>query len=120
MTAISFTTLLALVGAGGAMTMLFSLILLRVTLTRRLKKELEATGDYWDSGTIDFGFTNTALFAWVCAIPPIQKFERFQIIYPDLDVRSFANGFEKAVAYAMVGGLMIFFLSAPLFYLFKA
>ncbi len=50
--------------------MILGLLVLRLTLTRRLKKKLKATGDYWDSGTIDFGFINTSLFAWV--IPPIS------------------------------------------------
>ena len=98
--------------------MFFGLLILRVTLTRRLKKKLKETGDYWDSGTIDFGIINTSLFAWACTIPRVQRLEKFQMIYPGLDVRSFANWFERAVAYGAIYGLMVMFLSAPFFYLF--
>ncbi|WP_339805446.1 hypothetical protein [uncultured Marinobacter sp.] len=104
---------------GGVATMLLGLLVLRLTLTRRLKKKLKPTGDYWDSGTIDFGFINTSLFAWACAIPRVQRLDRFQSIYPGLEVRSFANWLERAAAYGIIYGVLVFFLSAPFFLLFK-
>tara|TARA_R110002012_G_scaffold308902_1_gene515602 strand:- start:949 stop:1311 length:363 start_codon:yes stop_codon:yes gene_type:complete len=115
----SLTSFFALLGLGGGASMFFGLLLLRLTLTHRLKKKLRATGDYWDTGTLDFGFINTSLFAWACAIPRVQRLERFQSIYPGLDVRSFANWFERAIACGAIYGLMVMFLSAPFFYLFK-
>ena len=105
---------------GGVATMLLGLLVLRLTLTRRLKKKLKPTGDYWDSGTIDFGFINTSLFAWACAIPRVQRLERFQSIYPGLDVRSFANWFERAIAYGAIYGLIVMMLGIPFFYLFES
>lgn len=104
--------------AGGAV-MILGLLLLRLTLTRRLKKKFKATGDYWETGTLDFGFLNTMLFAWACTIPRVQRLKGFQLIYPGLDVRSLANGFERAAAYAMIYGLIVSCLSAPIFLFFK-
>lgn len=119
MTDIPLDIYFAVTGLGGGASMFFGLLLLRLTLTHRLKKKLRATGDYWDTGSIDFGFINTSLFAWACAIPRVQRLERFQSIYPGLDVRSFANWFERTIAYGAIYGLMVMFLSAPFFYLFK-
>ena len=59
----------AYIMVGGLAAMFLGFLLLRLTLTRRLKKKLEATGDYWDSGTLDFGFLNTTITAWACVIP---------------------------------------------------
>ena len=99
--------------------MFLGLLVLRLTLTRRLKKKLKATGDYWDSGTIDFGLFNTAIFAWACTMPWFQRLKRYQLLYPGLDVRSFANWFERVVAYGAIYGLMVMLLSIPLSYLFE-
>ncbi|MAL97288.1 MAG: hypothetical protein CL583_02460 [Alteromonadaceae bacterium] len=115
---ISLQTFFGLVGLAGAASMLLGLLVLRLTLTHRLKKKLKPNGEYWDSGTLDFGFINTALFAWACTLPYVQRSERFRLIYRDLDVKSFANWFETAAAYATIGGVAIFFLFGPLIYLF--
>ena len=90
MTDIPLDILIGFITLGGGASLVLGLLILRLTLTRRLKKQLTATGGYWDSGTIDFGFINTALFAWACTIPRVQKLERFQLLYPNLDIRSFA------------------------------
>lgn len=119
MTDTSLTTLFAILGASGASLMVLGLLLLRLTLTRRLKARLSASDQYWDSGALDFGFANTALFAWACAVPRINSLERFQRVYPDLNVRDFANNFEKLVAHGTVGGLLLFFVCIPFFYLFR-
>ena len=118
MTDIPLDILIGFITLGGVASMILGLLLLRLTLTRRLKKKLAATGDYWNSGTLDFGLINTSLFAWACTIPRVQKLERFQLLYPDLDVRSFANWFERVAAYGAVGGLLAACLSIPFFYLF--
>ncbi|MCX2781542.1 hypothetical protein OQJ46_00885 [Microbulbifer thermotolerans] len=109
----------AVIALGGVASMMLGLLLLRLTLTRRLKKKLQATGDYWESGTIDFGFINTAIFAWACTMRRVQKLERFQLIYPGLDVRSYANGFERVAAYGTVGGLLAASLGVVFFFIFK-
>lgn len=49
--------------------MLLALVYLRLTLTRRLRKQLEPKGEYWKSGTLDFGFFNTIIFAWHVPCP---------------------------------------------------
>ena len=57
------------IGLGGGICMLLGFLILRLTLARRLKKKLRAAGEYWETGTLDFGFMNTILFAWACTIP---------------------------------------------------
>lgn len=99
--------------------MMLGILLLRLTLTHRLKKKLKATGDYWASGTLDFDFLNTIIFGWASGTPWFQRLKRFQLLYPGLDVRSFAKWYEKVAAYGMVYGLMVLCLSIPFFLLFK-
>lgn len=119
MTDMPLEILIAFIGLGGGASMLLGALLLRLTLTRRLKKKLKATGDYWASGTIDFDYINTALFAWACTIPRVQRLERFQLLFPGLDVRSSATWYEKAAAYGMIYGLMVLCLSIPVFLLLR-
>ncbi|MCH8498935.1 MAG: hypothetical protein LAT63_10680 [Marinobacter sp.] len=116
---IPLDVLFALIGLGSGACMLLGFLILRLTLTRRLKKKLKATGEYWETGTLDFGFMNTILFAWACTIPWVQRQKNFQVIYRDLDVRAFANGFERAVAYGSIYSLAVMFLSGPFFYFFS-
>ena len=108
------------VGLGGALSMFFGLLVLRVTLTRRLKKKLKATGEYWETGTLDFGFLNTAMFAWACTMPWFQRLKKYQSLYPGLDVRAFANRFETIVAYGVIYGLIIAFLCLPVSHILDA
>ncbi|MCH8498931.1 MAG: hypothetical protein LAT63_10660 [Marinobacter sp.] len=113
--------LIALIALGGVASMLFGLLVLRLTLTRRLKKKLKATGDYWETGILlDFGFSNTIVFAWACTMPWFQRLKKYQLIYPGLDVRAFANWFERAVAYGIIYGLFVAFLGGLAFHLIEA
>lgn len=114
-----FHVLIAFVCAGGVMSMVLSLLVLRLTLTRRVKKELKPKGEYWESGTLDFGFMNTALFAWACVVPYLQRTVKFRLFYPHLDVREYANWFERMVAYGVIGGLIVTFLFGFLFVLIE-
>ncbi|MCH8498932.1 MAG: hypothetical protein LAT63_10665 [Marinobacter sp.] len=100
--------------------MLLGFLILRLTLARRLKKKLRATGEYWETGTLGFGFMNTILFAWACTIPWVQRQKNFQLIYRDLDVRAFANWFERGVAYSSIYGLIVLLVSIPVFLVVEA
>lgn len=108
MTSLTLEIILALVGISGAAIMLISMILLRLTLTSRLKKDLESKGQYWHSGTVDFDLINTAIFGWACVIPHMHEWRNFKNFYDNLDVRSCATTPEKLIAIAMIGGLAIF------------
>lgn len=111
--------LIAILGMLSGFSMLLGLVFLRLTLTRRLKKELKPRGEYWESGTLDFGFMNTALFAWACVLPYVQRSVKFRIIYPYLDVKGQARWFEKVFAYGVVGGLFAIFLFGAIFVLIE-
>lgn len=101
-------TFLAVVGMGAIVASLLSVLILRLTLTRRLKKDLQPPGSYWDSGTLDFGFLNTYLFAWACILPYMQRSDFFRGIYQELNVREYANWFERGLCYLTIGGLFVF------------
>lgn len=111
--------LIAITGLLGCMFMLLGLLVLRITLTRRLKKKLKPTGDYWETGTLDFGFLNTYLFAWACVLPYMRRSEFYRSLYPDLDILKVANRFEKAVAYGAICGLAMFLLCGVIFVLIE-
>src|SRR5690554_1999702 len=98
----SWTDYLAILGALGGMLMIVGFPVLRFTLTRRLEKELQKNCEYLENGGLESGFVSTALIAWACILPYVQSSAMFQNIYPGLDVKSFANRFEKSVAYATV------------------
>ncbi|WP_339806807.1 hypothetical protein [uncultured Marinobacter sp.] len=104
--------LMAFISAGGAIVMLLGLVVLRLTLTRRLKKKLKQTGDYWETGTLDFGLMNTTLFAWACVLPYMRRPRMYQNLYPGLEIKEVVGWFEKVVAYGIIGGLSIFFCSS--------
>ncbi|WP_339806805.1 hypothetical protein [uncultured Marinobacter sp.] len=101
---------LAFLGVASAVVSLLSVVLLRFTLTRRLKNRLQPTDDYWDTGTLDFGFMNTYLFAWACTVPGFSRLKKFQAVYPGLDVRGYSKWFERWAAYGTIGGLFLFFV----------
>ena len=110
--------LISLVGIAGMLAALIGLVILRLTLTRRLNSRLRTRHNDWTTGTTDLGFVNTALFAWACAIPSIQQLPRFQLLFNELDVRAFASSFERGTAYGTIGGLVLFFLCGGLYLLF--
>lgn len=94
--------------------MLLALVYLRLTLTRRLRKQLEPKGEYWKSGTLDFGFFNTIIFALPCTFPYVPRLKNYRLIYNDLDVKSQANAFERMVAYSMLLGLVFILVTSML------
>lgn len=110
---------LAIFGILSASVFMLSFFLLRMTLTRRIKKYLKPRGEYWNSGTLDFDFINTAIFCWTCVIPSIRNSEKFKIMYGDFDVRLFAKKHEVTLSFSMISGLAIFFILGGLTYILK-
>jgi hypothetical protein len=109
-----FQLAITMSGVAGSATMLLAMIYLRLTLTRRLRRQLEPRGEYWKSGTLDFGFFNTIIFALACALPYVPRSENYQLMYKDLDVKTKAKPFEQVAAYSMLIGLVLTFLSSLL------
>ena len=107
----------AMVAVGGIALAIVCLVLLRFTLTRRLKKHLEASDRYWESGTLDFGFFNTYIFAYACTLPFVSRSKNYQAIYKDLNVKDFATSFEVVTSYTMLLGFLLFFIGTPVFLL---
>ena len=104
-----------LIGTLSGFTMLITLILLRLTLGHRLKRALQARGEYWDTGTWDFGFYSTILFMWACVIPRVTSWKSFNRFYYNLEARQFANLFEVITAHLCVIAVSIFMICTVFF-----
>lgn len=115
MSVMPLEVMVAFVSVGGGVLMWLGLIILRLTLTRRVKKELKPKGEYWESGTLDFGLLNTGLFAWACVLPYMQRSKMFQNLYPGMNVKKHMTWFEKMSAYAAIGGLLVALLFGVIF-----
>lgn len=120
MTFLPLNLVIAFIAGISIIIAVMSLLILRFTLTRCLKKKLKASDEYWETGTLDFGFLNTYVFAYACTLPFVPRSTNYQALYKDLDVKAFATVFEKGTAYAMVLGFAVFFLNIPIFFLHEA
>ena len=109
----------AFTAALGWLFMLLGLLLLRLTLTRRVKRELKPKGEYWETGTLDFGFLNTALFALACVLPFVRQSEMFRLLYPDMNVKKYMNWLERAFSYGVIGGLIVCLMLGVVFVLIE-
>lgn len=105
----------SIVGVGVFFLLLASLILLRVTLGRRLDSLLKQRGTYWHCGTLDFGFFNTMIFAWAVVVPNFDKQTKFKAMFGDFNVRSHTRWFECFLAYIMVSSFVLFMFTAIFF-----
>ena len=102
MNSTEFQIAFTLIGSGSILTMIFTFIILRLTLGHRLKHALRTKGEYWDTGTWDFGFFSTVLFMWACVIPRVTRWDSFSRFYQNLEARQFANLFEIIIAHLCV------------------
>lgn len=93
--------------------MFLSLIVLRFTLTRRLKKEIFHRKEfYYKSDIPDFDLVNTILFAGVCVVPAFKRMKYHKyFVSENIDVRSFANLCEMLVAHIYIGSLAFILIS---------
>src|SRR5690554_1675500 len=117
MSAMPLHVMIAFVSVGGGIAMWLGLIALRLTLTRRVKRELKPKGEYWETGTLDFGFLNTALFALACVLPFVRQSEMFRLLYPDMDVKRYMSWLERAFSYGAIGGLIVCLMLGVIFVL---
>ena len=114
----AFVIIFDLILISSGASMVASMLLLRLTLTRRIKKkQREAGGYYWDTGTLDFGFLNTIAFMLVCAFPPLKNQGNGKIYIPrNVEVRDMATGFEIFLSYACVVSTSLIMLAILIYY----
>jgi hypothetical protein len=96
---------LAITGAGAIVLLFLSILILRLTLDRRVRKALPPDKIYDAYTDWYFGLGRAIVFGWACVLPYINNSPKLRYLYDDFDVRAFANRFEKAIAYLMVGSL---------------
>lgn len=99
--------------------MILSLPFLRLTLTRRLKREIVKKEEFYhDSGISDFDLINTIHFATACAIPKMKKLKRHKYyVSENINVGEFANWYETILAFTFVLS-MVYLVSASAIYYF--
>lgn len=98
----------------------FSMITIRLTLDRRIRKALPSDKVYnaypdWYCGLgRAVGFGSASIFDFANKSEPIRLF------YESFDVKSFSNPFEKALGWIMVLSLFTLITSSIIYLLLKA
>ncbi|MFT5084096.1 MAG: hypothetical protein ACI9Y1_002148 [Lentisphaeria bacterium] len=117
MTADDWQLALAFVGAISILFMLASIPVLRLTLDRRVRKALPADKVY--DSYLDWygGLGRSIMFGLCCVFSHINNAPMYRMLYDDFDVKRYANGFERAISYFMVIGLLVFILCIIIIFL---
>ncbi|MFT7561202.1 MAG: hypothetical protein ACI93R_003127 [Flavobacteriales bacterium] len=110
MTADDWQLALAFVGAISILFMLASIPALRLTLDRRVRKALPADKVYDSYLDLYGGLGRSIMLGLCCVFPHINNAPMYRMLYDNFDVKRYANGFERAISYSMVIGLLVFIL----------
>lgn len=102
-----------------AVTIMFlSIILLRLTLDSRVRRyALPADWEY--TAFPDFylkGITRTIIFGLCCVFPHINNADMYRCMYNDIDIKAFANSFEKFLGWAMSISVFILCMCCIIFF----
>lgn len=94
---------------------IFSILILRLTLDRNIRKSLPANREYDSPLDWYFGFMRTMAFAYAIASNWMNV--RLQKnYYPEVDVNLIANRFERLISYCFIGGGVVL-IACTLFFL---
>ncbi len=98
--------------------LILTIFLLRFTLDPRVRKALPAEKNY--NCPLDWygGFMRAIGFGYAALFDRAKRYA-MQDYYDGFDVKAFANGFEKAIAWIMVLSLSIFLLMTLFFLVTK-
>jgi len=121
MTVDDWQLLFSFVGLGLIALMALSILLLRLTLDRRVRKEALPADKVYDAFTDwHFGFGRSIVFGWACALPYINNTPTLRALYNNVDIAGFANRIEKTIAYCMaVSVFTLVGVCVPLFFITK-
>jgi hypothetical protein len=114
---LTWEVVFAMVGVGAILLMFVSILILRLTLDRRVRKALPPDKIYDSPHDWYFGYGRTIAFGAACVFNYINNSPKLRYLYDDFDVRAFANRFEKVIAYCMVGSFVFFMMCGCIMYI---
>ena len=101
---------------------LISVLVLRLTLERRVRKQAIPADWIYDGpydGWWGLGFPRAILFGLCCVFPHVNNYDYNRLCYNEVDIQAFANRFEKFWGWCFVLGLFGIFFFGGLTYLME-
>lgn len=86
---------------------IFSWILLRFTLDRRVRKYLPQDKIYDSYMDQWFGVGRAATFAWCAIIPNKKHADVVAYYYNGINIYKFSNKYEKFLSFGLIGGIFL-------------
>jgi len=90
-----------------AIVLPLSIICLRLTLDRRVRKKLPADKEYNNYPDWYFGFGRALIFGYASVWNRANNSWQLKIFYDGFDVKNFANRFERFITYSLFLSLVI-------------
>ena len=88
-------------------TMPICIIILRLTLDRRVRKQLPKEKSYDHYPDQYFGFGRTIVFSYASILDYANNSSMMELFYDGFDVKNFATTFEKFIAYCFLLGVIV-------------
>jgi len=92
-----------------------SILLLRLTLDRRIRKQLAADKEYNNYPDWYFGFGRAIIFGYASVWDRANNSWQIKTFYDGFDVKNFANRFERFITYSLFFSLTILMIGGVLF-----
>ncbi len=102
-----FEWLFYIIGMLALILLPLSMLVLRFTLDRRVRKQLPKDKEYDAYPDWYFGFGRTVTFGCASVWDRANNSWQMQLFYEGFDVKSFANPFEKFATYCLFFSLFI-------------
>ena len=103
-----------LLGLGFIILFLFSWVLVRLTLDRRVRKSLPQNKNYNSYMDQWFGVGRAATFAWCAIVPNKKHADVVAYYYNEIDIYTFSNKYEKLFSFGFIGGFfLLLFVTIP-------
>ncbi len=102
-----FEWLFYIIGMLALILLPLSMLVLRLTLDRRVRKQLPKDKEYDAYPDWYFGFGRAMIFGYASVWDRANNSWQMQLFYEGFDVKSFANPFEKFATYCLFFSLFI-------------
>ncbi len=115
---LSLSDILSIIIGLAILVMLVSFLVLRVTLTRNIRKAAAAEPGGWFDDDHYLGIMNTAFLMWACAAPVVKTWKNYDRSMPtNIDVRANAKPLEIVFSYMLAFSVGILLICAIFHYL---
>lgn len=95
-----------------------SMIALRLTLDRRVRRAMPSDKIYDNYPDWYFGIGRAIVFGAASIFEYPKKSPVMIVFYDSFDVKNFANSYEKTIAWTMIVSLITMFVASGLYYCF--